>query len=119
MRASPVMEHAQLIARVHMLATRDRDLIRADLAHTNGDQSHQSNILTIGLNEDDRARRHTGDIRLGMVGPNGIWPTFGVGEVLEVVSGVVGARDLERFYNCAADRTVPTVIGESAEEGLI
>ena len=119
MRTPPIMKHTQLLPRIHMLPSRNRNLIRADLAHTNSDKRNQSNFPTIGFNEDDRARRHTGNIRLGMVRRGGIGPVFSVREALEVVCGVVCAGHIERFYDRASDGAVPAVIGESAEEGLV
>ena len=120
MRAPPIMKHPQLFPRLHTLADSHRDLIRADLGHTNRDKRHQPHIPAIRFNEDDRARRHTGDVRLGMVRRGGIGPTiFGIGEAVEVVCGVVGAGYVEGFYDGAADGAVPAVIGEGAEEGLV
>ena len=113
------MKHTQRLPRIHMLAGSHSDLIRADLAHPNSDERHQPHIPAIRFNEDDRARRHTGDVRLGMVRRDGIGSTRCVGEAVEVVCGVVGAGYVEGFHDGAADGAVPAVIGEGAEEGLV
>ena len=42
-----------------------------------------------------------------------------IGEALEVVGAKVAAGDSESFYDGAADRTVPAVVAEGAEIGLV
>ena len=110
-----------------------RDVDGADFAHADGEKGHEANAGVVGFDEDDGAGRDGGGVGLGFAGGDGVRRrrrllltvrfvvvvVVGVGETVEIVGGIVSSRDAESFDDGAADGTVPAVVAEGAEVGLV
>lgn len=113
------MERPDLITLGESLSRLDGNLTRRNLAHSNKDNAHQANFRVIGLNEDQTASRHLGEVGFGVTDRRGIRIFIKIGEVLGIIYRVISSRHNIGLHDSATDGAVPAMIGQSAEKGLI
>ena len=101
-----------------MLALLDGDGTRRDLRHADADERHEPDVCVVRFDEDDGPRCCRGDVALASRLTLPV-RAVGFGEVFEERLGVVGSFLDEGLFDGAGDGTVPAVVAQRAEEGLV
>lgn len=121
MRRATKVEHTDLITLVDMLAFLDAHMARRDLDHANTDEGHLADGRVVGFDYYDRAGGHGG--KVGLSGDDtlavDVGVVLGVGNASVQGLGEVGSVDDIGLDNLARDGSVPAVVAQSAEEGLV
>ena len=71
MRGAAEVKHANLLAFLDVLPFVNGDLAGRDLGHADRHHAHQADVRVVRLDEDQRARRHRGDVALRVVRAGG------------------------------------------------
>ena len=112
------MKHANLLPLDDPIAFRDSEFAARDLRHANEHHSHQPNVGIVRLDEENPARRHGGEVWLGVGGADGIRSGW-VDEPLVEVLGIVRPRDDLGADDRAGNGVVPAVVGQRAQKCLV
>ena len=83
-RASSVMERANLFTGLDLLTFGHGDFVGRTLAHADGDKAHEADVGFVGLNEDDCTGGHLYYEGLRVVGRGWVGAAIGVGKAFEV-----------------------------------
>lgn len=121
-RRSAKVEHARLVALLHVLALLDRDLARAHLVHADADEGHQADGRVVRLDEDDGARGQTRQVALhrgdALLDLGLLVRAVDVARVVQRLTEV-GPVDDVGLLDGARHGCVPAVVGQGAQEGLV
>ena len=119
--ASAVMEHANLIALLDVLAFLHSGLARRDFSHSNSHEANQAQVFVISFKEDDGARSCCCKVTLAcfLAAFVDIAPSGGITKTLEERFGEVSAFNNVRLHDLTADRRVPAVVAQRRKEGLV
>ena len=112
------MEGTHQVSLLHAVPCLWVDLAAADFGHPNLDDRHEANLWVIRLDVYDGSSRHDTQVLLA--------DSLSRSRVLLVLSKVlpqrfrvVGSVNVFDFLDSAADRAVPSMVGERAQESLI
>ena len=106
------MKHSDLIALPNMLSFVSNNLARRHLGHPHAEEAHQSDIRIIRFDKDKGPCRHRRDVSLRIIRTGRIKP-------LRRCLRIVGPVFHVRLCNPATYRTVPAVVTEGAQIGLV
>ena len=109
---STVVEGANLVAFLDMLAFINRDLACGHLGHPNRHDAHQPDARIVGFDENERSRRHSRDVALRVIR---------TGRVVSVYQrlGVVASWNHVSLHDRSGHWAVPAVIAPGAQESLV
>lgn len=112
------VEHPQLFSFLHNLPRRNCDFAGRHLGHPHRQKCHKTYLGVIRFDEDQGTSGDRRDECLRIVGSGGVGTTWLV-ESRKRRFGVVCPRYVDEPHDLAVDRTVPTMVGGCAKEGLV
>lgn len=118
-RRAAAVEEPDLVALADPLSLLARDLARRHLRHADEQRRHEADVRAIGLDEDQRPRRHGRHVRIG---PRQVILAVEVVRGIETLVrrfGEVEAREQGDFDDGAAHGRVPAVVAERVEIRLV
>jgi len=112
------VEHPQLFSFPHNLPMRNCDLAGRHFGHPHRQKGHKTDLGVIRFDEDEGSSSDRRDECLRIVGSGRVGSTWLV-ESHKRGFGVVRPRNVDESQDLTIDRTVPTVVGGCAKEGLV
>jgi len=114
------MEHSKLITLLHSITFLNCDVAGRHFGHTDKNATHKANIRRISFDENNRSSCHCSKVCLrnslvAFINLARVWITQSFEQRLSIVSTILNVG----LDDAPADRRVPPVVTEGAQEGLV